>query len=69
MRSLSDSIQTILPKDYLRRIGGNPGIVEMIMLFGVPLKMKHAADIYQARVIEGPETSFQLPADYRKIEK
>ena len=69
VRSLSDSIQTILPKNYLRRMRGNPGIVEMVMLFGVPLKMKHGTDIYQARVIEDPETSFQLPAGYRKIDK
>ena len=69
VRSLSDTIQTILPKNYLRRMRGNPGIVEMVMLFGVPLKMKHGADAYQAQVMESPDTSFQIPAGYRKIAK
>ena len=69
VRRLSDSIQAILPKDYLGRTNGNPGIIEMVMLFGVPLKMSHGADTYQARVIESPETSFQIPPEYRKIDK
>jgi hypothetical protein len=69
VRSLSDTIQTILPKNYLRRMRGNPGIVEMVMLYGVPLKMKHGTDIYQAQVTESRETSFQIPVEYKRIDK
>ena len=57
--------------DYWRRVHGNPGMVEIVMLFGVPLKMIYDGhNTYQAKVVEssGPNSSFQVPAGYKKLD-
>ena len=71
LRALGERLRTILPKDYWRRVHGNPGMVEVVMLFGVPLKMiDDGHNTYQAKVVEssGPDSSFQVPAGYKKLD-
>jgi hypothetical protein len=69
LRAFGERLRTILPKDYWRRVHGNPGMVEIVMLFGVPLKMTYDGhNTYQARVVESSssDSSFQVPAGYEK---
>ena len=71
LRALGERLRTILPKDYWRRVHGNPGMVEIVMLFGVPLKMTYDGhNTYQARVVESSnsDSSFQVPAGYKKLD-
>ncbi len=71
LRALGERLRTILPKDYWRRVHGNPGMVEIVMLFGVPLKMTYdGRNTYQAKVVEssGPDSLFQVPAGYKKLD-
>lgn len=66
LRSLGERLRSILPKDYGRSLG----MVEIVILFGVPLRMTHGHDTYQARVVESSSSdfSFQVPAGYRKLD-
>jgi hypothetical protein len=71
LRAFGERIRNILPKDYWRRVHGNPGMVEIVMLFGVPLKMiDDGHNTYHAKVVEssGPDSSFQVPAGYKKLD-
>jgi len=71
LRALGERLRTILPKDYWRRVHGNPGMVEIVMLFGVPLKVTYDGhNTYQAKVLEssGSDSSFQVPAGYKKLD-
>jgi hypothetical protein len=71
LRALGERLRTILPKDYWRRVHGNPGMVEIVMLFGVPLKVTYDGhNTYQAKVVEssGSDSSFQVPAGYKKLD-
>ena len=71
LRAFGERIRNILPKDYWSRVHGNPGMVEIVMLFGVPLKMiDDGHNTYQAKVVEssGPDSSFQVPAGYKKLD-
>jgi hypothetical protein len=71
LRAFGERIRNILPKDYWRRVHGNPGMVEIVVLFGVPLKMVHNGHgTYQAQVVEssGPDSVFQVPAGYKKLD-
>lgn len=71
LRALGESMRSSLPKDYWRRMGGNPGMVEIIMLFGVPLKMvSKGHKTYHAKVVSRPSSgfSFEVPAAYRRLD-
>jgi len=70
LRALGERLRSILPKDYWRRVHGNPGMVEIVVLFGVPLRMTHGHDSYQARVVEtsSSDSSFKVPAGYRRLD-
>jgi len=71
LRALGERSRTILPKDYWKRVHGNPGMVEIVMLFGVPLKVTYDGhNTYQARVLEssGSDSSFQVPAGYKRLD-
>ena len=70
LRAAGERIRRILPSDYWRRAQGNPGIVELIMLYGVPLRMTNGQDSWQARLVgrSGSDSSLQAPAGYRKLD-
>lgn len=70
LRAFGDKIRSILPKDYWSRVHGNPGMVEIVMLFGVPLKIFDGNNTYQAQIVEGPDSNsaFQVPADYKRLD-
>jgi hypothetical protein len=70
LRAAGERIRSVLPKDYWRKVQGNPGLVEMIMLYGIPVKIVNdGQSVYQPRVIEGSRAgvTFQVPSGYRKV--
>lgn len=71
LRALGESLRSSLPKDYWARMRGNPGMVEIIMLFGVPLEMvSKGQKIYHAKVVSRSRSglSFEVPAGYRRLD-
>ena len=70
LRTLGEKVRSILPKDYWKRVHGNPGMVEVITLFGVPLKLTYDGRAYEGRVVESPssDSSFQVPPDYKRLD-
>lgn len=71
LRALGEKIRSILPNDYWRRVHGNPGMVEIVMLFGVPLKVIYdGRNTYEARVTESPssDSEFQVPEGYKRLD-
>ncbi|MBZ5536368.1 MAG: DUF4412 domain-containing protein [Acidobacteriia bacterium] len=73
LRAFAEKIRSILPADYWSRVNGNPGIVDLIGFYGVPLKIEAAGDSHfeaAAASIKDKEFStetFQVPAGYRKV--
>ena len=71
LRTLGQDLRTSLPKDYWSRIRGNPGMIEIIMMFGVPLKIvSNDLKTYQATIVSRPNTGsvFAVPAGYTKLD-
>jgi hypothetical protein len=70
LRAVGERIRAILPGDYWKRVRGNPGMLEIIWLFGVPLRMTSSGHNFQAQVLESsiPDSSFQVPEGYRRID-
>ncbi len=70
VRALGESIRSSLPVSYWRRLQGNPGMVELVMLFGVPLRISYGHDNYYALVADNPSLgiSFQVPPGYRRVD-
>ena len=68
VRKLGESLRTSIPQNYWAQVR-SPGMVELVVLFGVPLRFTHDHQIYQSRIIESPESSLQVPTGYRKLDK
>jgi len=68
VRKLGDALRSSLPQNYWARVHGNPGLVELAVLYGVPLRFKADQQTYQARIIDTPESSLELPSGYKKLE-
>ncbi|MEK6408764.1 MAG: hypothetical protein AABN34_17715 [Acidobacteriota bacterium] len=70
VRAFGEKMRSIFPKDYWTS-GRARGLVEIVTLFGVPLRMTYGHDTYQARIVESSssDSSFQVPAGYRKLDK
>lgn len=69
LRAAGERFRSVIPQDYWEKVHGNPGMVEIIMMFGIPIKIVSSGhDVFQARVLEKPisSTSFQVPSGYRK---
>jgi hypothetical protein len=71
LRLISRDLRSTMPSDYWYRMNGGPGFVEIMMLYGIPLKMvSKGSTKYVAEV--GPASSsnfsFEVPADYRKLD-
>lgn len=71
LRAAGEKMRSVLPADYWKKVQGNPGMVEIIMLYGIPLKMVvNGRNVYQVQILDGSSssTSFQVPSGYRKVE-
>ena len=71
LRAVGERIRSTLPGDYWKKVRGNPGMPEVILLFGIPLRMTISGhNSYQAQVLESstPDASFQVPEGYRRID-
>lgn len=70
LRAAGEKLRRLLPADYWKKIRGNPGIPEIILLYGIPLKLvSDGRPIYTANVIQATDTSvpLEVPAGYRKV--
>jgi hypothetical protein len=70
VREAGEKIMSALPEDHWKRGQGSPGMPEIIMMYGIPLKMVHNGRIvYQARILHGssPGKSLQVPSDYKRL--
>jgi hypothetical protein len=64
-------MRSILTKDYWKRVRGDAGLVEIIILFGVPLRVTYdGRNTYEARIVESPssDSPFQVPAGYKRLD-
>lgn len=71
LRAAGERMRAMLPADFYKKVHGNPGLPEIILSFGIPLKIVgYGPDVYQANIIETPDsdTLLQVPAGYRKVE-
>lgn len=68
LRALGDEFRKSLPESYWASVRGNPGIPEIVLLFGVPLRITHDKGVFQARVVKSPATSLRLPPGYQKLD-
>ncbi len=70
MRKAGQRLASIFPKDYWRRVGGAPGLMETILMYGIPLRADLSGKrAYDARVTDGasPAGTFENPAGYKKV--
>jgi hypothetical protein len=70
LRSLGEKLRKTLPKNYWAQVHGYPGMIEIIMLFGVPLRGTYqGSHTFQARAV-GNSTSdvFRVPTDYKRVD-
>lgn len=75
LRAFADKLRSILPADYWSRVHGNPGLVDLIGFYGVPLKIEAAGESHfeaEATSIKDkdlPSDTFQVPVGYRKVDQ
>ncbi len=70
LRAVSERLRSMLPEDYWRKTLGIPGMPEIIMLYGIPVKIiVEGQEIFHAQVGKSPSSSpsFQVPSDYKKV--
>jgi hypothetical protein len=70
LRAASEKLRLLLPADYWKKVRGHPGIPEIILLYGIPLKLvSDGRPIYTANVIQATDVNVPLdvPAGYRKV--
>ena len=77
---LRERMKSIYPEDYWKKVTFKPMITDIIMLWGVPIKMIGTGEygnlrgrqvVCESRVFEDSisDKAFQVPPDYRKVEK
>ena len=70
MRKAGERLASVFPEDYWRRVGGNPGLIETTLIYGIPLRADRGGQrVYDARVMDGasPASTFEIPAGYKKV--
>jgi hypothetical protein len=70
IRQAGERILAAIPADYWRRMQGNPGLAETMLLYGIPLKAhSDGREQFQARVADGANAAgkLQIPAGYTKV--
>ena len=68
LRAVGEDFIKILPESYWESVSGNPGMPEIVLLFGVPLRITHDKNIFQPRVVNSPATSLRVPPGYKKLD-
>ncbi len=72
LRPVNEKMRRIFTSDYWRRSRGNPGLLEVVLLYGIPLRIGvDGKDVLQARVSESvrPVALFHVPSGYQRIEQ
>jgi hypothetical protein len=69
LRAFGETVRTILPRDYWRRVHGNPGMIEIITLFGVPLSFSEGSTVFEAQITNSDSDAWsQVPTGYKRIQ-
>jgi len=70
LRSLREKLRKTLPINYWSQVHGNPGMIEIILLFGVPLQGTYqGSHTFQAHAVgHSTSDSFRVPADYKRVD-
>ena len=69
LRAMGEQVRTILPKDYWSRMHGNPGIIEIIFLYGIPLSFSDGSTVYQAQIKDSDSEAWsKVPAEYKRLQ-
>jgi len=69
LRVLGEQVRTVLPNGYWSRMHGNPGIIEIIILYGVPLSFSDGPIGYQAQIQDSDSDAWtKVPAEYRRLQ-
>ena len=70
MRKAGERLLSVFPADYWRRVGGNPGLIETTLIYGIPLRADWSGKrAYDPRVTDGgsPASIFEIPAGYKRV--
>jgi hypothetical protein len=70
LKAAGERMRSLLPDDFWSKAGVNAGWVEIIILYGIPLKtIDNEHKVYQARVRKSriPRALFQVPSGYSKV--
>lgn len=69
LRALGEQVRTVLPKDYWSKMKGNPGLIEIIVLYGVPLSFSDGPAVYQAQIKNADSDAWsKVPAEYKRLQ-
>jgi hypothetical protein len=69
LRAFGEKLRTILPRDYWRRVHGNPGMIEIITLFGVPLSFSEGSTVFEAQITNSDSDAWsQVASGYKRIQ-
>lgn len=69
LRAFGEKVRTILSRDYWRRVHGNPGMIEIITLFGVPLSFSEGSTVLEAQIANSDSDEWsQVPTGYKRIQ-
>ncbi len=72
LRPVNEKMRAIFTTDFWRRSGGNPGLVEILFLYGIPLRVSvDGKNVLEGKVGDGvrPASSFQVPSGYQRVEQ
>jgi hypothetical protein len=69
LRTFGERVRTALPRDYWLRVHGNPGMIEIIALYGVPLSFSDGATVYEAQIKNADSDAWsKVPEGYKKVQ-
>jgi len=70
LREFGETLRSRLPKGYWTTMHGNPGLLEIIVLYGVPLEIASKGQkTYLAKVSSSSSAfSFDVPAGYKRLD-
>jgi len=69
VRALGEQLRTVLPKDYWSRMHSNPGIIEIIILYGIPISFSDGPSAYQAQIKDSDSDAWsKVPAEYKRLQ-
>jgi len=69
LRAFGEKVRTSLPRDYWLKLHGNPGMIEIITLYGIPLSFSVGPTVYQAQIKDSDSDAWsKLPEGYKRIQ-